>query len=307
MIKITAYYLTGSVSILSDALESTVNIVASLIGLYSLYIASLPKDENHPYGHGKAEFISSATEGALISFAGLIMMYEAIAHLLAPPEIKRLDTGIILIAFSGVVNLIVGLFSISAGKKNKSIALESGGKHLLTDTYSTIGIIIGLTLVYFTGKVWIDSATAIIFSGFVIYTGYMILRESISGIMDEADAKLIKELVAYIATIRRDNWIDLHNLRIIKYGSHLHIDCHLTLAWFHTVKEGHEEQEILDSLIKKKFGDKIELFVHIDDCKEFSCKICLNQNCTYRKYPFEKQIPLTMENMMRNEKHRIEE
>lgn len=283
------------------------NIVAALIGLYSLYIASLPKDENHPYGHGKAEFLSSATEGALITFAGLIMLYEAIAHLIAPPEIKHLDTGLMLIAASGVVNMIVGLYSISIGKKNNSIALISGGRHLLTDTYSTIGILIGLALVYFTEMNWIDSATAMIFSVFVIYTGYSILRESISGIMDEADNKLIAELVAYIQSIRSDKWIDIHNLRVIKYGSHLHIDCHLTLAWFMNVREGHEEQETLHELIRKKFGDKIELFVHIDDCVPYSCMICVRKNCAHRKNEFVKQIPLTIENMMKNEKHRIEE
>jgi len=234
------------------------------------------------------------------------MLYEAVMHLINPPELKSLEIGLILIAFSGIVNLIAGLIGISVGRKNKSMALESGGKHLLTDTYSTVGILIGLALVYFTGKAWIDSATAIIFSGFVIYTGYSILRESISGIMDEADTKLINELVEYLQSIRNENWIDVHNLRVIKYGSYLHIDCHLTVPWYLNVNEGHIEQDKLHKHIKEKFGDKIELFVHLDDCMEFSCKICKNESCPQRKHNFERQIPLTLTNIMKNERHRIE-
>ena len=150
LIKIYAWYKTGSVAILTDALESTINVIAGFIGLYSLYLSSLPRDENHPYGHGKAEFISASIEGALISIAGVIIIYEAIGNLRNPKELEQLDLGLILVAVTAVINYVIGAIAVKKGKKNHSLALISSGKHLQTDTYSTIGIIVALVILYFT-------------------------------------------------------------------------------------------------------------------------------------------------------------
>ena len=141
-VKLTAYYLTQSVAILTDALESTVNVIAGFIGLYSLYVAAKPRDQEHPYGHGKAEFLSAAVEGALVIMAGLIIIYQSVMDLIYPREIHKLDKGIYLVAFTAVVNFIVGAVSIYKGKKNGSMALQASGRHLQSDTYSTVGIII---------------------------------------------------------------------------------------------------------------------------------------------------------------------
>src|SRR5690606_20675179 len=178
--------------------ESTINVVAGLIGLYSLYLSSLPKDANHPYGHGKVEFISASIEGILISIAGVVIIYEAVSELQNPKTIEKLDLGLILIALTAVVNYILGFYAIKKGKRNNSLALIASGKHLQTDTYSTIGIIFGLIILYFTEIAWIDSVTALTFAGFIIFTGYKIIRESISGIMDETDELLLKEVVAFL-------------------------------------------------------------------------------------------------------------
>src|SRR4051812_7956649 len=149
-IKLAAYFLTYSVAILTDALESIVNVVAGFFGLFSLYLSAKPKDQDHPYGHGKIEFISAAVEGTLISIAGLIIITESVSNLFHPHQISQLDWGIALIAITAVINFVIGSVCIRIGTKNKSIALIAGGKHLQTDTYSTIGIIIGLGLIYFT-------------------------------------------------------------------------------------------------------------------------------------------------------------
>src|SRR5690606_14686668 len=146
------------------------------------------------YGHGKVEFISASIEGALITIAGVVIVYEAIGELQNPKTIEKLDLGLILICLTAVINYVLGYFAIQKGKKNNSLALIASGKHLQTDTYSTIGIIIGLVILYFTKISWIDSVTALIFAGFIIYTGYKIVRESISGIMDETDELLLKEV-----------------------------------------------------------------------------------------------------------------
>ena len=156
-----------------------------------------------------------------------------------------------------------------------------------SDTYSTIGIVIGLALIYFTGYTWIDSAVAIIFAFVIIYTGYKITRSSVAGIMDEADIDLLNSMVTYLNENRRVNWIDLHNLRVIKYGGVLHVDCHLTVPWYLNVNEAHEEIDELIGLIKTRFGESIEFFVHTDGCLEFSCSLCNKFDCPVRRRPFE--------------------
>ncbi|WP_315818065.1 cation diffusion facilitator family transporter [Paraflavitalea speifideaquila] len=292
-----AYFLTHSVAILTDALESTVNVTAGFIGLYSLYVAAKPRDENHPYGHGKAEFLSAAVEGTLIGVAGLIIIYEAVDNLLHPRPLQKLDYGIILVALTAIINFSMGYYSIKRGHKNNSLALIASGKHLQSDTWSTLGIIVGLALIYFTGISWLDGAVAMLFGFILIFTGYRILRQSIAGIMDEADKELLMKMVEVLNNHRRENWIDLHNLRVIKYGGQLHVDCHLTVPWYFNVHEAHREIDQLSSLIRREFGHTLELFVHSDPCLDFSCSICTKKDCTVRKKPFEKQLPWTLDNL----------
>jgi len=303
LIKLIAWYLTNSVAVLTDALESVINVVSGFIGLYSLYLSSLPRDQNHPYGHGKVEFISASIEGALISIAGIIIIYEAVVNLKHPTAVSKLDYGIYLIAFTALINYIIGMFAIKKGTKNSSLALVASGKHLQSDTYSTVGIIIGLIVMYFTNLQWLDSVIALTFASFIIYTGYKILREAVSGIMDETDEKLLNEIVVLFNKVRRNNWIDLHNLRVIKYGSTLHIDCHMTVPWYFNIQEGHLEVEALEEAVKEYFGDRIEIFVHLDSCKEYSCQICLKTDCAVRQQDFKKKIDFTVNNICKNEKH----
>ena len=305
LVKITAYYITSSVSILSDALESIVNVIAGFIGLYSFYIAAKPKDENHPYGHGKAEFVSAAAEGSLVIAAGIIIIYETVQNILQNTQIKSLDHGIWLIASTAVLNYVAGAYCIRMGKKNGSLALESSGKHLQIDTYSTAGVLLSIALIYFTKIYWLDKAIAIVLSVWIMYNGYTILRKSLAGIMDEADMVLLNEFINELNKHKKVNWVDLHNLRVIKYGALLHIDCHLTLPWYMNIHEAHVEIDALSDLIKNKFGDTIELFVHTDGCLDFSCAICTKTDCSVRKHPFQQQLIWTLDNLVSNQKHSI--
>lgn len=303
--KFLAYYLTHSVAILTDALESIVNVAAGFIGLYSLYISAKPRDINHPYGHGKAEFLSAAVEGTLILSAGAIIIYKAVQHFIFPTPIHSIDKGIILIGITGLVNLCVGFLGFRYGKRNQSLALVASGRHLISDSYSTFGIVAGLLLISFTKIVWIDGAVAILFGGIIIYTGYKILRRSIAGIMDEADGELLEKMVRVLNENRKENWVDLHNLRVIKYGSILHVDCHLTVPWYLNVNEAHAEIEALGSLIKREFGQSLELFVHSDGCLYVQCPICLKSDCPVRHHPFEKKIEWSLENILSDKKHQL--
>lgn len=297
--------MTNSLAILTDALESIVNIVAGFMGLYSLSLSAKPKDADHPYGHGKVEFISAAIEGTLIITAGFFIIYKAVQNFFYPHEIAKLNFGILLVSSTAIVNFIAGSICLATGKRNKSLQLIAAGKHLVTDTYSTIGILIGLAVIYFTGYTLIDSLIACIVAVIIIYTGYTIVRPSIAGIMDEADKTLLNDIVACLNKHRRENWIDIHNMRIIKYGSTLHCDCHLTVPWYLNVREAHAEIEALGALIKNEFGEAVELFVHSDGCQEYSCRICAKQNCMVRLHQFEKRITWTIENISHDAKHDI--
>jgi cation diffusion facilitator family transporter len=303
--KLIAYYLTHSLAILTDALESIVNVIAGFIGLYSLYIAAKPKDEQHPYGHGKAEFVSAAVEGTLIVAAGVIILYETAINIITPTVVGKLDTGLIMVGITAVLNYFAGSYCLSVGKKNKSLALHASGKHLQTDTYSTLAIIAGLLIMLFTDLLWIDKVIAIAMSFYIIYNGYRIIRASLAGIMDEQDMQLLQQIVDVLNNNRRVNWIDFHNFRIIKYGSHLHIDCHLTVPWYLNVHEAHSEIDTLTTLITDQFGELIEFFVHTDDCKPFSCPLCDKLSCPVRQHPFERKVNWTLDNLLSNRKHRL--
>ncbi|HET6253242.1 MAG TPA: cation diffusion facilitator family transporter [Puia sp.] len=303
LLKLAAYYLTESVAVLTDALESTVNVLAGLIGLYSLHIAAKPSDSDHPYGHGKAEFLSAAVEGALVLMAGLIIIYEAIIDLVHPHPLQKLDQGIYIVAFTAIVNFIAGTYCVYKGKRNNSMQLVAGGKHLQTDTWSTTGIIVGLILIRYTKEPWLDGVVALFFAGMILYTGYHILRKSVAGIMDEADMQLLQELITYLNAHRRENWVDLHNLRVIKYGDGLHVDCHLTVPWYLNVLEAHAEVDAFTSLVLRRYGPAVEFFVHSDACLDFSCPICMKQSCDVRKHAFEGRVEWTLETVIPNKKH----
>lgn len=305
VLKMTAWYLTRSMAILTDALESTINVVSGMVGLYSLLLSARPKDSNHPYGHGKVEFISAAIEGTLIAVAGLYIIVDSSLHLHNPYKITQLDTGLILIGISAIINFGVGFYSVKTGKKNQSLALIASGKHLMSDTYSSLGIMIGLLVLWVTELPWIDSAVAMLSALYIIVTGYKIIRRSLAGIMDEADSELLGSLVETLNKSRNTNWVDLHNLRIIKYGSILHLDCHLTVPWYLNVYDAHKEMDDLEKLVRKNYGESVELFVHIDGCMDFSCKICMVENCSVRKSPFERQVHWNVMNISTNSRHHL--
>jgi cation diffusion facilitator family transporter len=304
-IKIIAWYLTHSVAILTDALESIVNVIAGMVGLYSLSIAYKPRDTNHPYGHGKAEFLSAAIEGTLIMLAGVFIIYEAVNQLIHPHPLQQLNIGIMLVAVSAIINFIVGLYAVKKGRENNSEALQASGHHLQSDTYSTLAIIIGLFLIYFTHIRQLDSIVAIIMSIVIMIIGYRIARQSVAGIMDEADEKILAKVIDLVNKSRLTNWVDIHNLRVIKFGNVLHVDCHMTVPWYLNVREAHVEIDSLRKIIIREFGSSMEFFVHSDDCVSSCCPICIKPDCPVRQHPFIRKIHWDMANVVPNKKHEL--
>jgi cation diffusion facilitator family transporter len=304
-LKLWAWWITDSVAVFSDALESIVNITAGSISLYTLYLSALPRDENHPYGHGKAEFISAAIEGTLISVAAVIIAIKAIDNLTHPTELEELDFGMLLIFFTALVNFVMGRIAVAKGRKNQSIALEASGKHLITDTYSTLGVVIALLAIQYTKLLWLDTVASLIIAVVIGFMGYRILRQSIAGMMDEADDELLEELVNYLNTIRIPDWIDVHNLRVIKYGSILHIDCHLTVPHYYDVTTAHDLVDQLENQIREQFGSSIELFIHLDACRTFSCALCSKTDCPVRQQEFQERIEWDVQRISLNKQHQL--
>ena len=303
--KLLAWYLTGSVTILTDAMESIVNMVAGFLGLFSVTLAAMPRDTNHPYGHGKAEFLSSAVEGVLIFIAGIVIIYQAIHQLIVPHQLQKLDIGILIIAGAGAINYFAGKYAEGQGKKNNSMVLVSAGNHLVTDAYSTIAILIGLLILVLTNNqwMWLDSVVALCFAIITMITGYKVLRRSISGMMDEMDMGLLKEVIDVLQKNRKPQWVDLHNLRVIQYGSLMHVDAHMTLPWYYQVADADKAIHELEGLIKAHFKNQVELFIHIDGCKPYQCKLCALQNCPERREAFQQQLEWKIENVWADSKH----
>jgi cation diffusion facilitator family transporter len=173
---------------------------------------------------------------------------------------------------------------------------------------SSVGLIAGLLIVYFTNYIWLDNVVAILFGGIIAFTGLRIVRQSVAGIMDEADYDLSENIIQIIDKQRNKNanWVDLHNWRIIKYGSGLHIDCHLTIPWFLNVKDGHDEAEKVARLVSQNVDTPVEFFIHLDPCTPIeSCRLCVKRDCLLRQKPFEKRIAWHLDNVLENKQHRI--
>lgn len=301
--KFVAYFLTNSNAILTDAAESIVNVLASAFAFYSIYLVTLPKDENHPYGHGKVEFFSAFVEGILIGIAGIIIILKSAYDLFYPSEIKQLYDGAIIIGATGLVNALVGWYLIKTGKTNHSITLEADGKHLLTDSISSAGLVVGIILIQLTGIYWLDGVISIGLGLYIIYNGYRLTRRSVGGLMDESNIELVKTIVDILQRNREDSWIDVHNLRAQQYGADLHIDCHVTLPYYFDLTAVHQEISNIDKLINVSGSHKTELFIHADPCLPLCCNYCKMPNCGVRQEAFKGEIRWNMENVTKNQKH----
>lgn len=300
--KLFAWYITGSDAVYSDAMESVVNVISAFMGLYSLYLAAKPKDKDHPYGHGKIEFVTAGIEGVMIVFAGLIIIIEAVDSLMNNNRLKDLDWGIALVLLVGLVNYYIGYLSVKRGQRYNSPVLISSGKHLQSDTYTTFGVVASLLLVYFTQWYWADGVIALGFAVYIIFTGFKIVRGALKGVMDEADEDLLNEIVGILEQNRKPEWVDVHNMKVQQFGSHLHIDAHITLPWYRTLQESHGELEEMMSLLAEKTQRQIEFNFHMDDCKPKSCEIC-QMTCIHRKENFREVIKWDVQTISQIKKH----
>ena len=262
--KWAAYWLTGSHAILSDALESIVHMAATGFAFYSLLLAARPADREYPYGYGKIEYFSAGFEGGLIALAGLAIVYEAIRGLIAPEPLRQLDLGLIIIALASVVNLLLGLTLIHQGKQTRSLILEADGRHVLTDAYTSFGVLAGVSLVRITKIWWIDPVIALLVGLNILRTAYMLTKTAYSGLMGKADLRLLREVVDALQAGRQPGWLDLHHLRAWKAGDRIFVDFHLVVPATWSVAQIHDAHVLARELIRAAIPGPVESIIHFD-------------------------------------------
>ncbi|MFI5211495.1 MAG: cation diffusion facilitator family transporter [Ignavibacteria bacterium] len=284
--KIGAYFLTGSAAVLSDALESIVHIFATSFAYYSLLLSTKPPDIEHPYGHGKIEFFSAGFEGALIIIAAISIILYAVRDIITPREISSLDTGALIITGASVTNLLLGMYLIRTGKREKSLILVADGRHVMTDSITSFGAVAALILVLITDIKLFDPLVAIILGLNILWTGKDLIRQSIGGLMHETDKAIVEDIAGVLERerIAHHNWIDVHRLRYWKSGDTYMVDFHLIVPYYQLVSESHDTVHRLEEVIRQELNtEKVELFVHLDPCNPKCCFICSMPDCKVRK------------------------
>ncbi len=298
-LKYVAFLVSGSTALLSDAIESVVNVVAAVFALGAVIFAEKPADREHPYGHGKIEHFSAAFEGGLIALAAVMIWWEAVSALHAQFNgtfhMKELGKGLIVNVIAGSLNGMLGLFLIHMGKKHRSRAIEADGHHVLSDFWTTLGIGAALLLVKFTGILWLDPVMAMVVGTMLAVTGFKLVRSSSQALLDMEDPILLKQLIEIINRVRPSDVIAIHELRTLRAGRYTHVDIHMVIPEFYTINHGHD---LADSFGKRVIAEAAlegELHTHVDPCQRAWCRQCGVEPCPVRQKAHTETGPITVE------------
>lgn len=290
-VKFQAWRLTGSSAILSDALESIINVVAGGFALMSVWIAARPPDEDHPFGHGKIEYFSAGFEGALIVFAALGIFYTGGRRILDPQPLPHLEAGLWLVCAAALVNGLTGFLLLRIGRRTRSLTLVADGRHLLTDVYTSAGVVAGLLVVKLTGRLWLDGLVACLVGLQILATGGRLVREAIFGLMDRTDPAIIDRLAVHLNAHRRPYWIEIHELRCRQAGRTTYVSLHLILPRDLILEAAHDEAKQLEDLVVAYFDNAASVVIHMDPCREVNCVDCLRDPCHHRSAPGQGPVP----------------
>ena len=296
--KYQAYRMTGSTAVLSDALESIVNVLAAVFALGGLMFAGRPADRNHPYGHGKIEFFSAAFEGGLIAFASILIVYEAVRTLVSGPEVRQIGAGLLIVFGSGLVNLALGIYLVRTGRRYVSLTLVADGQHVLADVWTSAGVIVGLGLVQLTGRVWLDPLVALLVALWLMLTGVRLVRHAAGGLLDEEDPLLLKRVLDALQKYVGGGVIRVHHLRAIRSGRFQHVEAHLVVPEFWSVERAHDLSEDVAARVMRDLGAEGEMVFHTDPCHRVYCVTCDLEDCPIRRESFLKLTPLTLEEVV---------
>ncbi len=267
-LKAAAYYYTNSIGLLSDALESVINLIAAVIALLMIKIAVQPPDDDHAFGHDKAEYFASGIEGTLIFIAAGGIIYAAIPKLFAPQPIENVGFGLVISLAASVVNLVVGMLLMRVGRQNRSIVLEADGRHLMTDVWTSVGVIAGIVLVSFTGWLVLDPIIALIVALNIVWTGFQLIKRSALGLMDTAiSPETIKEIINVLDGYVEKKGIDYHALRTRQSGARHFISVHILVPDEWTVQRGHDLTEEIELEILKAVPEST-VFTHLEPLED---------------------------------------
>lgn len=303
--KYQAYRMTGSTAVLSDALESIVNVVAAVFALGGLVFAGRPADRNHPYGHGKIEFFSAAFEGGLIAFASVLIVYEAIRSLVAGPEVRQIGMGGLIVLGAGLVNLALGFYLVRTGRRYASLTLVADGKHVLADFWTSVGVVVGLGLVHLTGRAWVDPLAALLVALSLMWTGFQLVRHAAGGLLDEEDPALLSRVLNALQGYIGGGVIRVHHLRAIRAGRFQHVEAHLVVPEFWSVERAHDMSEDVAARVMRDLGVEGEMVFHTDPCHRIYCAVCDLGDCGIRREPFRSATPLTLEEAVQPDMPRV--
>jgi len=298
-LKYIAYLVSGSTALLSDAIESVVNVVAAVFALGAVIFAEKPADREHPYGHGKIEHFSAAFEGGLIALAAVMIWWEAISALHAQFSgtfhMKELGKGLIINVIAGSMNGLLGLFLLHMGKKHRSRAIEADGHHVLSDFWTTLGIGAALLLVKFTGILWLDPVMAMVVGTLLAITGFKLVRSSSQALLDMEDPILLKQLIEVINRVRPADVIAIHELRTLRAGRYTHVDIHMVIPEFYTINRGHDLADDFGKRVIAEANLEGELHTHVDPCQRAWCRQCGVEPCAVRQEAHTEEGPITVE------------
>ncbi len=263
-IKLAAAALTGSIGLWSDAMESTVNVFAAGVALWALRLSAKPADHNHDFGHGKAEYFSAAVEGSMILVAAAVIIIGAVLRLVSPVPLEHLGVGLLLLAVATTLNLGVGLLLVRTGRRHRSITLEADGQHLLTDVWTSVGVLVGIAVVYFTGLTWLDPVIALVVGANILFTGYKLVRRSVVGLLDGTlppdEVSRVSEALAEVA---RDPRVNVAQLRTRESGRQRFVYATVTVPGEWTVDRSHDLADQVEEAVDAALPGTTT-FVHIE-------------------------------------------
>lgn len=267
-LKATAYFYTGSIGLLSDALESVINLVAASVALLMIKIAAAPPDDDHAFGHDKAEYFASGIEGTLIFIAAGGIVYTAVPRLFAAPPIENVGIGLIVSLAATLINLFVGVLLIKVGKQNHSIVLEADGRHLMTDVWTSVGVVSGVVVVGLTGWLVLDPIIALVIAANIIWTGFQLIKRSALGLMDTAISPATTlEIVRVLDDYVEKKGINYHALRTRQSGARHFISVHILVPDEWTVQKGHDLTEEIEMEICRLIPDST-VFTHLEPLED---------------------------------------
>lgn len=262
-LKAGAFFLTGSVGLLSDAMESLVNLAGAIMALMMLSIAAQPPDEEHAYGHGKAEYFSSGAEGTLIIVAAISIAAAALGRLIAPRPLEQLNLGLVICFGATAINLGTALVLLRAGRKYDSITLEANARHLLTDVWTSVGVLVGIGAVAYTGWLWLDPAVALVMAANICRTGWLIVRRSVYGLMDTALPEADQRIIRGILEKYERQGVQFHALRTRQAGARRFVSMHVLVPGDWQVQRGHELLEQIEEDIRQALANA-SVFTHLE-------------------------------------------